>query len=95
MSQPYPPAQPSDAVPNYLVIAILSVLCFWPVAIPAIIFATQVNKKIAAGDLEGAQASSKKAKMYSFIAIGLGVLGWVLGIIICIVFFGLFAAASR
>ena len=90
MSQPYPP---SNAVPNYIVIAILSVFCFWPVAIPAIIFATQVNKKIAAGDLEGAQASSKKAKMYSFIAIGLGVLIWAISIIICIVFFGFFAAA--
>ena len=46
------------------------------------IFAAQVNGKVAAGDTAGALDSSKKAKMFSFIAIGLGLLG-----IICYVLF--------
>ena len=71
---PPPPAGGSATVPNYLVPAIISIFCCWPLAIPAIIFATQVNGKVAAGDIAGAQDSSKKAKMFSFIAIGLGLL---------------------
>src|SRR5690242_19939065 len=84
---PPPPAGGSATVPNYLVPAIISIFCCWPLAIPAIIFATQVNGKVAAGDIAGAQDSSKKAKMFSFIAIGLGLLG-ILIYIIMIVFFG-------
>src|SRR5260370_30811118 len=79
-----PPASGGGAatVPNYLVPAIISIFCCWPLAIPAIIFATQVNGKVAAGDIAGAQDSSKKAKMFSFIAIGLGAL-----LILCYVVF--------
>jgi hypothetical protein len=68
-----PPAGGSATVPNNLVIAIISIFCCWPLAIPAIIFATQVNGKVAAGDIAGAQDASKKAKMFGMIAIGLGV----------------------
>jgi hypothetical protein len=41
-------------------------------AIVAIIFAAQVNGKVAAGDIQGATEASKKAKLFSYIAIGLG-----------------------
>jgi hypothetical protein len=73
-----PPAGGSATVPNYMVPAIISIFCCWPLAIPAIIFAAQVNNKVAAGDVAGAQDSSKKAKMFAFIAIGLGVAGMVI-----------------
>lgn len=73
-----PPAGGSATVPNYLVPAIISIFCCWPLAIPAIIFATQVNGKVAAGDIAGAQDASKKAKMFSFIAIGIGVAVWLI-----------------
>jgi t-SNARE complex subunit (syntaxin) len=43
-------------------------------SIVAIIFAAQVNGKVAAGDIQGAMDASKKAKLFSFIAIGIGVL---------------------
>jgi hypothetical protein len=75
---PPPPAGGSATLPNYLVPAIISIFCCWPLAIPAIIFATQVNGKVAAGDVAGAQESSKKAKMFSFIAIGLGLVGYII-----------------
>jgi hypothetical protein len=73
-----PPAAGGTAnVPNYLVPAIISIFCCWPLAIAAIIFATQVNSKVAAGDIAGAEDASKKAKLFSFIAIGIGLLCYV------------------
>lgn len=81
-----PPAGGSGAtVPNYLAPAIISIFCCWPLAIPAIIFATQVNGKVAAGDIAGAQDASKKAKMFSFIAIGVGLAGILLYVILVLV----------
>lgn len=76
---PPPPAAGGSApVPNNLVLAIISVFCCWPLAIPAIIFATQVNSKAAAGDIAGAQESAKKARMFAFIAIGLGLAFYII-----------------
>jgi hypothetical protein len=96
MSQPWnaPPAGGTGTVPNYLVPAILSLFCCWPLAIVAIIFAAQVNGKVAAGDIAGAMDSSKKAKMFSFISIGLGLV-LILCYIIFIVFLGGLSAISR
>jgi hypothetical protein len=77
------PSGTPTQVPNYLVPAIISLLCCWPLAIVAIIFAAQVNGKVAAGDIQGAMDSSKKAKMFSYIAIGCGL---ALGIVYAILF---------
>jgi len=74
---PPPPTGTPATVPNYMVQAIISIFCCWPLAIPAIIFATQVNSKVAAGDIAGAQDSSKKAKQFSMIGIIVGVVGWI------------------
>jgi len=64
---------PGTTVPNYLVFAILAtVFCCLPTGIPAIVFAAQVNGKLQAGDLAGAQAASKNAKMWCWISFGLG-----------------------
>ena len=85
MSQEWTPPPSSGApasVPNYLVPAIISLFCCLPLGIVGVIFAAQVNSKVAAGDTAGALDSSKKAKMFSFIAIGLGLAG-----IICYVLF--------
>jgi hypothetical protein len=66
-----------DKVPNYLIPAIISALCCLPLGVVAIIFAAQVNGKVTTGDMAGALNSSKKAKMFSYIAIGLGIALWV------------------
>jgi hypothetical protein len=64
---------PGATVPNYLVFAILAtVFCCLPAGIPAIVYAAQVNGKLQAGDLAGAQAASKNAKMWCLISLGLG-----------------------
>jgi hypothetical protein len=70
-------SRPPVTVPNYLVQAILvTIFCCWPVGIPAIVFAAQVNSKALAGDVDGALETSRKAKMWSWIAFGAG-LAWV------------------
>ncbi len=84
----------SATVPNYLVPAIISIFCCWPLAIPAIIFATQVNSKLAAGDVAGAEDASKKAKMFAFIAIGIGVVIILIYVIMLVLGLGM-GAMSR
>jgi hypothetical protein len=74
---PPPPSGTHDKVPTYLIPAIISALCCFPLGIISIIFAAQVNGKVTAGDTAGALNASKKAKLFSIIFIGLGVVVWV------------------
>lgn len=73
-----PPPQPVPGVarpnvPNYLVQAILvTFCCCLPFGIVSIIFAAQVNTKLAAGDLNGAIESSRQAKLFAWIGFGIG-----------------------
>ena len=58
--------------------AILStVLCCLPTGIVSIIYAAQVNTKIAAGDIAGATQASNHAKMWALISFGVGLLSIV------------------
>src|SRR6266576_3571459 len=98
MSQQWnsPSAAVGTEVPNYLIPAILStIFCCLPLGVVSIIFATQVNSKVAAGDLEGAAEASKKAKMFMFIAVGGGLLMWVCVIVLWIFVFGMAALSSH
>jgi uncharacterized protein YqhQ len=70
--------------PNYLVLAIVSLLCCWPVGIPAVVFAARVNSKWAQGDHAGAAEASRKAKTFAIIAL-------VLGVIVAVVYGLMFA----
>jgi hypothetical protein len=53
-----------------------------PLGIPAIVFASQVNSKVQAGDYHGAMEASRKAKMWSWISFGLGLLSSVIWVVI-------------
>lgn len=68
--------------PNYLVWAIISVFLCWPLAIPAIIFSTQVNSKWAVGDAAGAHEASGKAKKFALWATIIGAIVIVLYIVL-------------
>lgn len=92
---PPPPAGGSANVPNYLVPAILSLFCCWPLSIVAIIFAAQVNGKVASGDIAGAVDASKKAKLFSFIAIGIGLALGLIYLVLTVLGLGLGALGSR
>jgi hypothetical protein len=73
---PPPPAGTPSSVPNYLVPAIISAVCCFPLGIISIVFAAQVNGKVAAGDIAGALQASKMAKIFSYVFLGLALLGW-------------------
>ena len=74
-------------IPNYLVQAILvTIFCCLPLGIVAIIFAAQVNGKVAAGDIAGAQSSSRTARtlvivpvVVGAVVIGIALLAGLLG----------------
>ena len=69
-------AASGPAINNYLVPSVLvTICCCMPLGVVAIIFAAQVNTKLAAGDYAGAQASAKTAKMWCWIGLGLGLAG--------------------
>lgn len=81
-------------VPNNLVWAILATLfCCLPGGIVSIVYAAQVNGKLAAGDIAGAQDSSEKAKKW---AIYSAIAGIVVGILyaVLVVMMGVGGAAS-
>jgi len=96
MSQPWTPSAPAtEQVQNYLVPAILAtVFCCLPLGVVSIIFATQVNTKLAEGDVTGAREASKKAKMFLFIAIGLGLVSLIFGVLIWVFVFGMAALSN-
>lgn len=73
MAPPPQMASPVGSIPNYLVQSILVTLfCCLPLGIVAIVFAAQVNSKLALGDVYGAQEASEKAKMWCWWSFGLG-----------------------
>jgi hypothetical protein len=78
-TQPGPytsPNAPGAGAPikNWLVESIIVTLCCgcWPLGVVAIVFAAQVNSKLANGDRAGAEEAAKKAKMFVIIAAVVG-----------------------
>ena len=80
----YDPVQPH--VNNYLAQAILvTIFCCLPLGIAAIVFAAQVNGKLASGDYAGAVHTSNTAKLLCWISFGIGlavVFLWIGGLCI-------------
>lgn len=61
-------------IDNYLTQSILITLCCClPFGIVAIVFSSQVNSKLLAGDIAGAQKASDNAKMWGWIGFGVGI----------------------
>lgn len=70
-----PGVQP--AVQNFLVPSILVTLfCCIPLGIVAIVKASQVNSKLAAGDIAGAQQAAQQAKQFCLFAVIAAVVCW-------------------
>ena len=80
-----PPMGPRPEVPNYLVWSILTTLfCCLPFGIVAIIYAAQVNTKLAVGDVPGAMEASKNAKTWCWVSFGIGLAVGVIYLIVMI-----------
>ena len=76
-------ASATEQVPNHMVGAILTALfCCQIGGIVAIVYAAQVNSKLARGDIEGARAASKTANTWITVNIITGVL---IGVIYAII----------
>ena len=82
---PQPPAQhpgtpyAGTPIPNYLVQSILvTVCCCIPFGIAAIVFAAKVDSLASSGRIAEAQEASRKAKMWCWISIPMGILGHIL-----------------
>lgn len=70
-----------ENVPNYLITSIIVTLCcFLPFGIVAIVYAASVNAKLAAGDIQGARSASRTALMWCYI-------GGILSLILWVIFF--------
>jgi uncharacterized membrane protein YvbJ len=63
----------SETVPTHLVGAILAtIFCCVPLGIVAIVYAAQVNGKVAAGDIAGARHNSKMARTWIIASMSIG-----------------------
>jgi uncharacterized membrane protein YvbJ len=68
-----PSQQIAAQVPNHLVGAILvTVFCCQIFGIVSIVYAAQVNSKLRVGDVQGAIASSNRAKLWMWWGFGVG-----------------------
>ena len=73
-------------VPTYLTHSILVTLfCCVPFGIVGIVYAAQVNSKLASGDYAGAVEASNKARTWCWVSFGIGLavgLMWLFFVII-------------
>ena len=89
MSEPFTPP-PAPGVPpsnNSLVLGILATVvsvmfCCLPHGLISLIFALQVNKKTAAGDVQGAVSAAKQAKTWAIVSLVVSVAWLVIAIIL-------------
>jgi Na+-driven multidrug efflux pump len=65
-------------VPNYLPWAIVSAILWVPGGIVAIIYSVLVNRRLAAGDWEGASRASRLARVWCLISVAVAALVVVL-----------------
>lgn len=75
---PPPPGmqKPSNHLAFSIISTVLNLMCctILPLGIAGIVFASQVDPKWLAGDYQGAIDSSRKAKIFSWIGLALGLL---------------------
>jgi hypothetical protein len=68
--------------------AILStIFCCLPAGIVSIVYAAQVNSKHAAGDVAGAQESSRRARTWAIVSAAVGG-GFLLLYLLAVIVFG-------
>lgn len=87
---PPPPGMPRPS--NYLAWAIVTIILFWPIGIPAIIKSTQVDRLWLEGRYGEAQQSSNTTKTLCLVATILAAVFIVLSVIL---FFAVFNSFPR
>jgi hypothetical protein len=74
---------------------LVTLFCCLPCGIVAIVYAAQVNGKVAAGDIAGAMNSSQKAKTWSWVAFGLGLVAILIQVIFGVIGAGAVAVQGQ
>ena len=71
-----PESSPPE-IDNHLVWAILAtIFCCLPFGIVSIVYAAQVNGLVASGNINAASQASENAKMWAWIAFGVGLVSF-------------------
>jgi uncharacterized membrane protein len=73
--QPAPPVP--THVDNNMVLSVVALFLFWPIAIPAVMNAVKVNRLVAKGDQPGAQEAALRARKFATVAVAAGLVFWV------------------
>ncbi|MBQ9875086.1 MAG: CD225/dispanin family protein [Thermoguttaceae bacterium] len=82
-TSPYPNAPyAGPEIKSYLTHNIVAIFFCWPLAIPGIINAVGVNSAIGEGNYQLAQEKSEKARSWFGWALGLGIVGIIIRIIL-------------
>lgn len=75
----YQAPEPRPYVPNHLVWAILvTIFCCLPFGIVSIVYAAQVNGRLAGGDYHGARSASANARTWAILSMVLSLAGWAI-----------------
>lgn len=82
VNQPSQPAAPvngtdllkiqSETSTFFILSIVATVMCCWAAGIPAIIFSSKARRCVNMQDFTGAQEALKNAKLWTFVAIGVG-----------------------
>jgi uncharacterized membrane protein YvbJ len=86
---PVMPGIPNAGISNHLALAIIALIFFFPLGIPALIYSTRVDQYLRMSDLETARMNSDKARLF-------GILGIVIGAalaVVCVIVSAIFASS--
>jgi hypothetical protein len=61
-------------------LAIISILCFWPLGIAACVFAARVRPALQAGDVASAVTASNRVRLFFWISIAILVVYLIIAI---------------
>jgi hypothetical protein len=74
--------QPAPSAPahidNNLVLSVVAIFFFWPVAIPALMNAVKVNGLAAKGEFAAAEGAALQARRFATAALAIGLVFWTL-----------------
>ena len=86
-----PPQIPPQMPSSNIGWAIAALFTFWPLAIPAFIFSSRVESYWFQGNWFGAQEASHDARLYGLIAVIVGAVIFVVGLLVLVFIFVVFA----
>lgn len=67
-----PPPPPVNQTPYLIWSILVTLLCFFPLGIPAIVYAAKISSALSAGNYQLAVDSAKKSKLFSILGACIG-----------------------